>query len=313
MSLPPKTTPIPQPVFMPGMSHRTEEPAPTSSVLPFRPKSENTGDQKNEGEDEQERDAPYDPPVNLPHLSLQIRDLAHEGAGIFLTSINAPDVLRTAIEAIHKHLYSGIFTASPATATTTSSSSSSSSAESNTNTSPYPTHPHPPPTRVVTLILRSMDGVAYTTGSDQDDAHKEIHFSLRYIAGIQPTSRRAAEITGVVTHELVHCYQWNGLGSAPGGLIEGVADWVRLQAGLAPPHWRRDQTPSRWDAGYQSTAYFLEYLEGQYGKGTVRRLNERLRKEKYVEDTFWAGLFGKSVAQLFEEYKKTLPEKETKR
>jgi len=36
----------------------------------------------------------------------------------------------------------------------------------------------------VTLVLRSMEGVAYTTGSELDPDHKEIHFSLDYIAKI---------------------------------------------------------------------------------------------------------------------------------
>lgn len=47
--------------------------------------------------------------------------------------------------------------------------------------------------RSVTLILRSLDGVAYTTGSDLDEDHKEIHMSLQYIAGI-PDERAASEI-----------------------------------------------------------------------------------------------------------------------
>ena len=77
----------------------------------------------------------------------------------------------------------------------------------------------------MTLILRDFDGVAYTTGSDLDDDHKEIHFSLKYIAGIQPSSetRIRDEIKGVLVHEMVHCFQYNGKGTCPGGLIEGIA------------------------------------------------------------------------------------------
>ncbi|OTA57749.1 PBSP domain protein [Hypoxylon sp. EC38] len=263
------------------MSRRSEEPTPTPtptptiSALPERTKGEPTSDQaKEKGKDE-------DSPVNLPRLRLHIQDIAHEGSSIFLSSINASTVLPSSIRSIHKHLYS-------------SSSSSS------------PTHP--PPTRSVTLILRDMDGVAYTTSTDLDADHKEIHFSLRYISNIA-SPRHTAEITGVVVHELVHCYQWNALGTAPGGLIEGVADWVRLQCGLAPPHWKRDEAPAKWDVGYQGTAYFLQYLEVRFGNGTVRRLNEKLRTERYEEKAFWTELVGRPVEQLFEDYKKTLPPK----
>lgn len=76
--------------------------------------------------------------------------------------------------------------------------------------------------------------------TELDNDHKEIHFSLGYINGISPTSRLTHEITGVLTHELVHCYQWDAKGSCPGGLIEGIADWVRLNCDLSPPHWKRE-------------------------------------------------------------------------
>ena len=89
-------------------------------------------------------------------------------------------------------------------------------------------------------------------------------------------------------------------------LRTGVADWVRLQSDLAPPHWDRGAVPARWDVGYQGTAYFLEYLEGRFGEGVVRRLNEKLRKERYEEVAFWTELVGWPVERLFEDYKKTL-------
>ena len=50
-----------------------------------------------------------------------------------------------------------------------------------------------------------MGGVAYTTGSEIDDEHKEIHFSTDYIGGISP-ERVQDEILGVVRHEMVSTY-----------------------------------------------------------------------------------------------------------
>jgi hypothetical protein len=105
----------------------------------------------------------------------------------------------------------------------------------------------------------------------------------------------------VLTHELVHCYQWDAHGTCPGGLIEGIADWVRLNCDLSPPHWRKE-VDGAWDRGYQHTAYFLDYLEGRYGEGTIRKMNEKLRLQKYDEQTFWTQLLGRPVTQLWRDY-----------
>lgn len=216
----------------------------------------------------------------LPKLRLEIRDVAHPGAKIFLSAINTTDALTAAIRQLLRLLY-----ASPSMPTTTV-----------------------PPTRSVTLVLRDMPGVAYTTGSDLDSDHKEIHFSLSYIANISP-DRHAHEITGVLTHELVHCYQHNAQGTCPGGLIEGVADWVRLRCELVPPHWKRE-AEGAWDGGYQHTAYFLDYLEARFGPGTVRRLNEKLRLRRYEEKPFWTELVGRPVEQLWKDYGEKLKDDE---
>lgn len=77
---------------------------------------------------------------------------------------------------------------------------------------------------------------------------------------------------------------------------------MRLRASLGAPHWRRDHLPDQWDAGYEKTAYFLDFLEGKFGAGTVRRMNEALRGERYRAGPFWEGLFGKGVDELWREY-----------
>jgi hypothetical protein len=133
---------------------------------------------------------------------------------------------------------------------------------------------------------------------------------LDYIRSISP-SRKADEILGVLTHEMVHCYQYNAFGTCPGGLIEGIADWVRLNADLSPPHWKREAT-GKWDAGYQHTGYFLEYLERRFGTGTIRRMNEKLRIHRYEEKRFWTELLGRPVEQLWGDYSNAI-EKESKK
>ncbi|TWU70721.1 hypothetical protein ED733_000421 [Metarhizium rileyi] len=220
--------------------------------------------------------APPSQDFTLPKLRLEIRDVTHAGAHLVFTTVNASETITTAARNVLRHLY-----ASPSCPTTTA-----------------------PPTRSVTLILRSMPGVAYTTGIELDNDHKEVHLSLDHVANTS-RERTGPEITGVITHELVHCLQWNGFGTCPGGLVEGVADWVRLQCHLAPPHWKKEAA-ERWDAGYQHTAYFLDHLEANVGHGFVRRLNEKLRIERYEEETFWVELTGRTVGDLFADYVESL-------
>ncbi|RFU35647.1 hypothetical protein B7463_g639, partial [Scytalidium lignicola] len=246
---------------------------PTSTVAPPSPPAQAAISKSNDSS------KPKDT-FPVPKLRLEIRDLSHDGTTAFLTAVIANKALVQAVQSVLTLLYE-----SPQNPTTTV-----------------------PPTRSVTLILRSMPGVAYTTGSELDGDHKEIHFSLEYINDIA-SERTSAEIMGVLTHEMVHCYQYNAYGTCPGGLIEGIADWVRLNACLSPPHWKRE-AGEKWDAGYQHTGYFLEYLERRFGEGLVRRLNEKLRIERYEEKPFWTELVGRPVEQLWEDYRQTIEEEE---
>jgi hypothetical protein len=272
----PKTSPLPPLVFMPAQSSRTSGPAPTPTPLPAQ-KAVTTESESTCG-----KSSPKTPIFPLPKLRLEIRDLNHAGAQAFLEAVVASKALSTSVQSVLSFLYQ-----SPDSPTTTV-----------------------PPTRSVTLILQPMPGVAYTTSSDLDSDHKEIHFSLDYINSSIPPSRKTDEIMGVLTHEMVHCYQYNAFGTCPGGLIEGIADWVRLNADLSPPHWKKEAT-GKWDAGYQHTGYFLEYLEQRFGAGTIRRMNEKLRIHRYEEKSFWTELLGRSVEHLWGDYSEAV-EKETK-
>jgi Peptidase of plants and bacteria len=215
-----------------------------------------------------------------PVLRLKIQDLSAPGAHSFLSTVDASRILKTSVHAVLDLLY------------------------------PSPYRQTWPGSRSVTLVLSDFGGVAYTQGTSLDNDHKEIHFSTNYISSIAPELLER-EITGVIVHEMVHCWQWDGCGTAPGGLIEGFADWARLRANLSPPHWKR-RSGDRWDAGYEVTAWFLDWLEDKYGPGTVPRLNHMLKDIKYEEDSYWGdrcGLHG-NVQELWDEYKKWLAEKD---
>ncbi|KAK4179223.1 peptidase of plants and bacteria-domain-containing protein [Triangularia setosa] len=270
-------TPAPRPttILEPPTSRPSDAPTASQTPIPIHNKSSSSSSSPN--------DSPtattYPKLFPLPTLRLEIRHLTHPASTLFFTSINPSTILPDCLQNVLRLLYH----------------------------TPQSHQFNPPPTRSVTLILRDMDGVAYTTGTDLDHDHKEIHFNLNHIANTasrSPSSnstRVRDEIIGVITHELVHCYQWDAKHSCPGGLIEGIADWVRLNCDLSPPHWKKE-VDGAWDRGYQHTAYFLQYLEDIFGSGTIRRLNEKLRHHKYHKDSFWEEQFGLGVEELYEGY-----------
>jgi hypothetical protein len=233
-------------------------------------------------------------------LLLEVHDLTRRGAQDFLKAIDYGSAIEQYVHAVLGLLYNDINNdTKDSGGSSRSRSSSSSDGGVGSNGSPFSPYRRPG-TRSVTVIARATETLAYTVGKELDSDHKEVHMSLDYIESV-PACRTRLEVLGVLAHELVHCFQWTAHGSAPVGLVEGVADWVRLNCGLAPPHWARSAA-GNWDAGYEHTGYFLDYLEERFGYGTVRQLNARLRDCTYDEKAFWPGLFGHSVLTLWHDY-----------
>lgn len=233
----------------------------------------------------------------LPKLRLELRDLTHRATQIFVGAIDPSKDIVNLVYTVVNLLYHP-----------RSGSSSASDKSKSGRTIPY--SPKVPGTRSVTVVVREADGVAYTTGLDIDDDHKEIHFAFDHICNTadlfeDDKAKIRHELIGVLCHELVHCYQ--KYNNVPGGLVEGIADWVRLRAELAPPHWEKRGGPKvKWDSGYETTGFFLDWIEIKHGEGSVRRINERLMSERYKEATFWNGLFGSSVHDLWKQYTASL-------
>ncbi|KAK0310829.1 suppressor of tub2 mutation [Friedmanniomyces endolithicus] len=212
-----------------------------------------------------------------PKIRLHLDDISHDGSSIFLSNVKGNEDLEQQVQNVLNLLYD---------------------------------HDTPqPPTRSVTLVLRAFPGVAYTTGIELDNDHKEIHINLDYIVNQKSEPRH--EILGVICHELVHCFQWAAEGTCNGGLIEGVADYVRLNAGLAAKHWRQE-AGGKWDGGYQHTGYFLQYLEDRFGAGTMKKLNQGLRKGPFDEKKLFGPCCGgREVEQLWKEYAEELARRKT--
>ncbi|CAA0826466.1 Plant basic secretory protein (BSP) family protein [Striga hermonthica] len=143
----------------------------------------------------------------------------------------------------------------------------------------------------VSLFIDVMKGVAYTIDN-------QIHFSAGYIQNY--SGNVSNEFTGILYHEMTHVWQYDGKGRAPSGLIEGIADFVRLKANLAPKHWVKPGDGDKWNQGYDVTAYFLDYCNDQK-KGFVAELN-KMMKDGFSKKYFQA-LLGKTVNELWKEYK----------
>lgn len=142
------------------------------------------------------------PPPTLPALHLRVHNLTSTGSSRFFSHTSSPGyILASSSHKVLAQLYP------PSLPSILQSSS--------------------PPVRSITLFLRPFDGVAHTNGSELDNEHKEVHLSTEYLEKIGGDSKRIRdEIEGVVVHELVHVYQYNGNGTAPGkwrgvgGLVE---------------------------------------------------------------------------------------------
>lgn len=143
----------------------------------------------------------------------------------------------------------------------------------------------------VSVIVENIDGVAFASNNN-------IHISAGYIERYPQDIKK--EITGVLYHEMAHVMQWNGNGQAPSGLIEGMADFVRMKAGYAADHWNPPGVGYDWNQGYEVTAHFLNYCNS-IKNGFVADFNKKM-KDSYSE-SYFSELLGKPVTQLWSDYK----------
>ncbi len=92
---------------------------------------------------------------------------------------------------------------------------------------------------------------------------------------------------------------------APGGLVEGIADYIRFwkyepgKAGKLTPE------RARYDGSYRVTAAFLAFVTEQYDPKLVNKLNAALRGGTY-DVAMWKELTGKAVEELNQEWRQSL-------
>jgi len=147
------------------------------------------------------------------------------------------------------------------------------------------------------FVLEDDEGVAYTVCGDNNC--DEMHLNAGYLADYAASNDDLEdEIHGVIVHELAHVYQHM---DGPGGLIEGMADYVRHRAGYVP--LSRRQPGGNWDDPYNTSAFFVAWLDDKY-PGLGYQLNQRMRADDRTawSEQVFVDLTGKDVDTLWREY-----------
>jgi hypothetical protein len=152
----------------------------------------------------------------------------------------------------------------------------------------------------ITLLVYDFAGIASTQGTTMRLSTS--YLQSAYDRGMDlPT-----EIAGVMHFTTSLVYQNNSNGTGPGWVITGIADFVRLRAGLIDPA-ERTKGGAYNGASSQTTAFFFDYLATR-NPDIVHQLNQRLLPEAgaWSDDAF-VTFMGSDVDTLWSEYQATLP------
>ncbi|CAN1143288.1 hypothetical protein LINPERPRIM_LOCUS26438 [Linum perenne] len=140
--------------------------------------------------------------------------------------------------------------------------------------------------------------------TDRKNTKNEIHVNANFLGSYKGNIRR--EFVGIVYHQVASIWQWNGGGEAPKGLVSGIAEFVRMNARYGTSEKVRGGDGNRWDEGDGVTCRFLEYCE-EVKKGFVMELNRKMRYG--YTNAYFVDLLGKSVDQVWKDYKAKYPPK----
>ena len=155
----------------------------------------------------------------------------------------------------------------------------------------------------IRLHIYDFDGVANAGGGN-------INFSSRHIANYKEPKDALFEFVGVLIHETTHLYQFDAGG---GGLVEGMADFVRIRAG----HHRMNRRVKggAWTDPYTTSGFFFSWLAGPGGLQADGRakadpdigwaINQAMRGSSFDMQVFMKRL-DKDVDTLWQEYQDAL-------
>lgn len=124
--------------------------------------------------------------------------------------------------------------------------------------------------------------------------------------GIDWLTNSLEELDSYLAHEMAHVAQAYSSPTTPGYWQEGIADYVRFQLGYTNG-WLCAECSAQYPhytSGYTCAAAFLRYLETNYDRELVRKLNALLRDGNYTDD-FFNRATGKPLDELWSDFKKT--------
>lgn len=161
----------------------------------------------------------------------------------------------------------------------------------------------------ITYKFNEGGALSYKGGSPPNI---EIGFDLNYItsfAANHSDDASADEIYGVLCHEICHGYQASPKncggyqnGTEYFGYIEGSADLARLLTGGFNPR-RFPKLGGHWTDGYNTTAFFYQWITDYYSANFLKDLNETAKRmDTWSLDAATKKLFKKSAQQLWDEY-----------
>lgn len=156
----------------------------------------------------------------------------------------------------------------------------------------------------ITLHIEDTDGVAWKAG---DIGDIDVGISTQHLQNVKNDGRDvAAEISGILYHEMTHMYQNDDKPEATfadiGNMYEGIGDAVRIRAGYTPAGAQPDKNGSWEEKTYTGQAFFWLYMDTKR-PDFIYELNKSMAKD----GTPWAPsqietITGKSAAAWWSEY-----------
>jgi hypothetical protein len=150
----------------------------------------------------------------------------------------------------------------------------------------------------ITLIVEDYAGIASSSGTTLRLSSN--YLQTQYERGVD----LPREVAGILHFTTSLIYQYNGSDTAPGWLMTGIADFVRLESGLIDRAERAKG--GSYSGSSQTTAFFLDYLTTR-NANVVYQLNLRLAPgEPAYDDDIFVQLLDGDLDTLWAQYQATL-------